>query len=95
MSLGDAGHSQEQVGDWLEPLDGPVDSDLGWTQEPSRTRSGGQVREHGLTSLFIGEPIKVTTRALTSVGQSLSFSGRQITPSCPGETLGGREDIWT
>ena len=44
MSLGDAGHSQEQVGDWLEPLDGPVDSDLGWTQEPSRTRSGGQVR---------------------------------------------------
>ena len=32
------------MGDWLEPLDGPVDSDLGWTQEPSRTRSGGQVR---------------------------------------------------
>lgn len=41
---GDAGHSKEQVGDWLEPLDGPVDSDLGWTREHARTRSGGQVQ---------------------------------------------------
>ena len=43
-SLGDAGHGQGQVGDWLEPLDGPVDLDLGRTREHARTHSGAQVQ---------------------------------------------------